>query len=74
LNEDTYKAITTTLASLPVSDDNSLVDVAKILEVMPQRFVCRVIRQTAHKDLRVRRVLEIRHNNAEAGATLTPRR
>lgn len=48
---DTYKSITSGFPGLPISYDNSLLDISKHLEVFPQTGVGGVIRETPHKDL-----------------------
>lgn len=48
----THKSISPALLSLPVCDDNGLLDVSELLKILVQRLVRCVVRQSADKDLR----------------------
>lgn len=53
---NTYEAIAATLARLSIGDDHGFLDVAELLEELPQRLVGRVIGQSADEDFCVGRV------------------
>ena len=48
---DTYESVASTLARLPICDDDGLFDLAVDFKMFPQRLVGRVVGQAADKDL-----------------------
>ena len=64
-----YESVAAALVGLSVCDDDRFVDVAELLEVLPQAVVGRVVRQTADEDLGQGRVDRFH----ASGGTLTTR-
>lgn len=53
-----YKAIPSALSCLTICDHHCFLYLAKCFKKFTQRFVCRMVRQSADKDLGERRVLD----------------
>ena len=56
-SHSTYESISSGFSGLPVRDDDSLLDVAELLEEVAETLVCRVVRKATDEDLGESRIL-----------------